>query len=176
MPELTADPLSMFHDPDEEEDEDDDEDDEQEVQEETVKDKYKDLPILEILEDPRPPLNRPVQVDANLENWRAQIRRAGVEAEEIFLEAIKEIFATEQERETSITKSMVLELNNTVHGEIASLENTIIYLAKKGRATEQDDPRIKEFNKKVVESGKKIRNHAVEIRSPLPFPILRTKT
>jgi DNA-binding transcriptional regulator GbsR (MarR family) len=120
---------------------------------------------LPIVQDERPALNRPVQVDANLENWRTQIRNAGVEAEELFLEAIQEIFTTEQEREISITKNMVLELNNTVQGEIASLENTIIYLAKKGRASEQDDPRIKEFNKKVVESGKKIRNHAVEIRS-----------
>jgi hypothetical protein len=120
---------------------------------------------LPIVQDERPTLNRPVQVDANLENWRTQIRNAGVEAEELFLEAIQEIFTTEQERETSITKNMVLELNNTVQGEIASLENTIIYLAKKGRASEQDDPRIKELHKKVVESGKKIRNHAVEIRS-----------
>jgi hypothetical protein len=123
---------------------------------------------LPIVQDERPALNRPVQVDANLENWRTQIRKAGVEAEELFLEAIQEIFTTEREREISIIKNMVLELNNTVQREIASLENTIIYLAKKGRASEQDDPRIKEFNKKVVESGKKIRNHAVEIRSQPP--------
>lgn len=160
-PEATADPLSIFADPDEEEEDDDDE---QEEEEETISAKHKNLPIADILEDPRPPLNRPVQVDANLDNWRTQIRKAGVEAEEIFLQEIQEIFATEQERETSITKNMVLELNNTVQGEIVSLENTIIHLAKKDRAPEQDDPRIKELNKKVVESGKKIRNHAVEIR------------
>jgi len=158
-PEPTVDPLSIF---DEAEDEEDEEDEEiEEEQDETASETPKELPILK---DDRPPLDRAVQVDANLENWRTQIRKAGVEAEEIFLEAIQEIFASEHERETSITKNMVLELNNTVEGEIASLENTIIYLAKKGRATEQDDPRIKEFNKKVVESGKKIRNHAVEIR------------
>ena len=116
------------------------------------------------IEPPRPPLNRAVQVDALLENWRTQIRNAGVETEEIFLDAINEIFAAEKERETSISKNMVLELNNTVDGEIASLENTILHLAKKGRGTGKDDPRLKELNEKVVASGKKIRNHAVEIR------------
>ena len=161
-PEPTVDPLSIFEDDPEEDDDDDGTDEEEE--EETVS----STRVLPIVQDERPALNRPVQVDANLENWRTQIRNAGVEAEELFLEAIQEIFTTERERETSITKNMVLELNNTVQGEIASLENTIIYLAKKGRASEQDDPRIKEFNKKVVESGKKIRNHAVEIRSQAP--------
>ena len=161
-PEPTVDPLSIFEDDPDEEDEDEDTDEEEE--EETVS----TTPVLPFVQEERPTLNRPVHVDANLENWRTQIRKAGVEAEELFLEAIQEIFTTEQERETSITKNMVLELNNTVQGEIASLENTIIYLAKKGRASQQDDPRIKEFNKKVVESGKKIRNDAVEIRSQLP--------
>ena len=109
-------------------------------------------------------MNRPVQVDALLENWRSQIRATGVETEEVFLDAVQEIFQTEKEKETSITKNMILELNNTVQSEIASLENTIIYLAKKGRASGQDDPRLKELNKNIVASGKKIRNHAVEIR------------
>ena len=59
---------------------------------------------------------------------------------------------------------MVLELNNTVDTELASLENSVMYLAKKGRANGKDDPRFKELNDKVVASGKKIRNHAVEIR------------
>ena len=119
----------------------------------------------------RPPLNRPVQVDALLENWRTQIRAAGVEMEELFLDAVQEIFETEKERETSIAKNMVLELNNTVQSEISSLENTIIHLAKKGRASGQDDPRLRELNKNVVASGKKIRNHAVEIRySPVIVP------
>ena len=112
----------------------------------------------------RPPLNRPVQVDALLEKWRTQIRAVGVETEELFLEAVQEIFQTEKERETSITKNLVLELNNTVQSEIASLENTIIYLAKKGRASGQDDPRLKQLNQNIIASGKKIRNHAVEIR------------
>ena len=117
-----------------------------------------------IIEPERPPLNRPVQVDALLENWRTQIRKAGIETEEIFIEAINEIFRTEKERETLIAKNMVLELNNTVDAELASLENSIIYLAKKGRASGKDDPRFKELSDKVVASGKKIRNHAVEIR------------
>lgn len=114
--------------------------------------------------DQRPPLDRPVQVDALLENWRTQIRKAGVKAEELFLDAINDIYSTEKERETSITKNMVLELENTVESEIASLENTIIYLAKKGRGSGQDDHRLQELNKNVVASGKEIRDHAVEIR------------
>lgn len=116
------------------------------------------------IEPERPPLNRAVQVDALLENWRTQIRKAGIETEEIFIEAVNEIFETEKEREISITTNMVLELNNTVNTELASLENHIMYLAKKGRATDKEDPRLKELNDKVVVSGKKIRNHAVEIR------------
>jgi len=120
-----------------------------------------ELPNIEL---PKPPLDRSVQVDALLENWRTQIRNAGIEAEELFIESVSEIFKTENERETSITKNMVIELNNTVESEIAYLENTIIYLAKKGRASSQDDPRLKELNKSVAASGKKIRNHAVEIR------------
>ena len=112
----------------------------------------------------RPPLNRPVQVDALLEKWRAEIRAVGVETEELFLDAVQEIFQTEKQSEISITKRMVLEFNNTVQSEIASLENTIIFLAKKGRASEKDDPRLKELNKNTVASAKKIRNHAVEIR------------
>ena len=164
-PEPTVDPLSLFDDdPEQEDDDEDEETDEDEEDDEVATSTTK---VLSVVIDERPTLNRPVQVDANLENWRTQIRKAGVEAEELYLEAIQEIFTTEQERETSITKNMVIELNNTVQGEIASLENIIIYLAKKGRVTDQDDPRIKEFNKKVVESGKKIRNHAVEIRFPI---------
>jgi hypothetical protein len=68
---------------------------------------------------------------------------------------------------------MVLELNNTIESEIASLENTIIYLAKKPKpetGKEKDDPRITELNQKIIASGKKIRNHAVEIRYPLHPP------
>jgi len=121
------------------------------------------LPISAI-QDERPTLDRPVHVDALLENWRAKIRQAGVEAEEIFLDAVEEIAATEEERETSIAENMILELENRVTGEIASLENTIIYLAKKGKASGQDDPRIKELNKAIQASGKSIRNHAVDIR------------
>lgn len=140
----------------------DEENEEEEEDEETI------VPVQEmpIIEDKRPPLNRPVQVDALLETWRTQIRNAGVKTEEIFLDAIQDIFGTEKERESSITENMILELENTVASEIASLENTIIYLAKKGRASEQDDPRLKELNKSVVASGKRIRNHAVEIRYP----------
>src|SRR5438552_1249383 len=55
------------------------------------------------VEPDRPPLNRAVQVDALLENWRSQIRKAGIKTEEIFIEAVKEIFETEKERELSIT-------------------------------------------------------------------------
>jgi hypothetical protein len=111
-----------------------------------------------------PPLNRAVQVDALLENWRTQIRNAGIESEELYLQAIKDIYATEKEREESIAKNMVLELKNTVESEIASLEGTIMYLAKKGRAEGTDDPRLKELNKEIAAAGKKIRNHAVDIR------------
>lgn len=141
---------------------------------------YADETESEILSSPtavepeRPPLNRAVQVDALLENWRTQIRKAGIETEEIFLEAINEIFETEKERETSITKNMVLELNNTVDTELASLENDIMYLAKKGRADSKDDIRFKELNDKVIASGKKIRNHAVDIRY-LPSMVLTNR-
>ena len=118
-----------------------------------------------IVEDVRPPLNRAVQVDALLENWRTQIRNAGVKAEEIFREAINQIFETEKTRETSVTKNMVLELNNTVETEIASLENEILYLATKARGEpEKRSALITELNKKITASGKKIRNHAVDIR------------
>ena len=157
-PEPTIDPLSLF---DEDPEEEEEEGQEEEASESSVPE------AMPTLKDERPPLNRPVQVDAALENWRAQIRKAGVESEEVFLKAVKDIFTTEREREASITKNMVIELNNTVQGEVASLENSIIYLAKKGRASGEDDPRIKEFNKKVIASGKKIRNHAVEIRYSL---------
>ena len=121
------------------------------------------LPISAI-QDERPTLDRPVHIDALLENWRGKLRQAGVEAEENFLDAVEEIAATEQERETSVAENMILELENRVIGEIASLKNTIIYLAKKGKASGQDDPRIKELNKAIQGSGKKIRNHAVDIR------------
>src|SRR5579859_1784065 len=63
---------------------------------------YADETESEILSSPtavepeRPPLNRAVQVDALLENWRTQIRKAGIETEEIFLEAINDIFETEK--------------------------------------------------------------------------------
>lgn len=141
---------------------------------------YADETEAEVLSSPtaiepeRPPLNRAVQVDALLENWRTQIRKAGIETEEIFIESVNEIFETEKEREISITKNMVLELNNTVNTELASLENHIMYLAKKGRATDKEDPRLKELNEKVVASGKKIRNHAVEIRFvPYSTPVNR---
>lgn len=118
----------------------------------------------EIPYDERPALNRPVQVDALLDNWRTQIRNAGVQAEEVFIAAVTEIFETEKAREEEIARNMVLELNNTVESELSSLENTVIYLAKKGKASGKDDPRYKEFNENIVASGKKIRNHAVEIR------------
>ena len=126
-----------------------------------------------IVSHERPQLDRPVQVDALLKNWRTQIRNAGIETEELFLEAVHEIFNTEKEREISMSKSMFLELQNTVESEVTSLENTIIHLAKKGHASGQDDPRLNELNKNVQASGKKIRDHAVEIRSLLlPFPML----
>lgn len=147
------------------------EDDENETVEEILSSPDPNAPV----EPPRPPLNRPVQVDALLENWRTQIRNAGMETEEMFIDAINEIFAAEKERETSISKNMVLELNNTIDSEIASLENTIIHLAKKGRGTGKDDPRLKELNDKVVASGKKIRNHAVEIRYLQHFYVLLTE-
>jgi len=118
-------------------------------------------------ENERLPLNRAVQIDALLENWRTQIRKAGVETEELFLEAIAEIFATEKEREANIAENMVLELNNTVDTALASLENGIIYLASKGRG-KKDDPRLKELNHKVTAAGKIIRDHAVDIRYSSP--------
>ena len=120
--------------------------------------------VSEIPYDERPPLNRPVHVDALLDNWRTQIRNAGIEAEEKFLSAVNEIFNTEKEREEAIARNMVLELNNTVEAEMSSLENSVIYLAKRGKASGKDDPRYKELNEKIVASGKKIRNHAVDIR------------
>jgi hypothetical protein len=61
----------------------------------------------------------------------------------------------------------VLELNNTVDTALASLENGIIYLASKGRGG-KDDPRLKELNHKVTAAGKKIRDHAVDIRYSSP--------
>jgi hypothetical protein len=118
----------------------------------------------EIPYDVRPPLNRPVQVDALLDNWRTQIRSAGVENEEVFIASVNKVFETEKGREEEIARNMVLELNNTAEAELSSLQNTVIYLAKKGKASRKDDPRYKEFNDAIVASGKKIRNHAVEIR------------
>jgi len=152
----TATPSDAFSALDEYEDDDDDAD-------ENPTGPQEPLPISAI-QDERPPLDRAVQVDALLENWRSKIRQAGVEAEEIFLDAVEEIAATEEEREISITENMISELENRITREIASLENTIIYLAKEGKAAGQDDPRIKEFNKAIQTSGKKIRNHAVDIR------------
>ena len=119
---------------------------------------------LSAMHDERPPLDRAVQVDELLDNWRSQIRKAGVKAEEDFLVAIKRIFETEKEGETSTAKNMISDFNNAVETEITSLKNTIIYLAKKGRASGQDDPRLTELNRKIAASGKKIRNHAVETR------------
>jgi hypothetical protein len=148
-------PVLALDEEDEDEDEDEDEEDEGTVG---------PMDAMPTIQDERPPLNRPVQVDALLDKWRTQIRNSGIEAEELFLDAITEIFNIEKEKESSITKKMALEFQNTVDSEIASLENTIIYLAKKGKASEQDDPRLKELNKKAAASGKKIRNHAVEIR------------
>ena len=156
-PVSSPDPVLVFDDEDEDEEEDGDEN-------EGTIDSTDAMPTIQNVQDKRPPLDRPVQVDALLDKWRTEIRNSGIEAEELFLEAINEIFNTEKEKEYSITKNMALEFQNTVDSEIVSLENTIIYLAKKGRASDQDDPRLKELNKKAVASGKKIRNHAVEIR------------
>jgi hypothetical protein len=109
-------------------------------------------------------VNRPVEVDALLENWRTQIRKAGVESEELYISAISEISETEFDRETSIAENMFVELEDVVESEIVSLEETIMYLANKGRATDKEDPRIKELNSKIAAAGKSIRNRAVEIR------------
>jgi hypothetical protein len=109
-------------------------------------------------------LNRAVHVDTLLENWRTQIRKAGVESEELYIKAVHDIFATESEREASIAENMLMELEDVVETQIASLENTIMYLANKGRAQGKDDPRITELNEKVKTSGKVIRDRAVEIR------------
>lgn len=150
-PTPTVDPLDEFVkelDPDAEDEDDQDDQDEED-----------DIPY-----DVRPSLNRPVQVDALLDNWRTQIRNAGVKAEEVFLASIKKIFETEKVREEEISRNMVLELNNTAESELASLENTIIHLAKKGKASGKDDPRYKELNDAIIAAGKKIRNHAVDIR------------
>jgi hypothetical protein len=109
-------------------------------------------------------VNRPVEVDALLENWRTQIRKAGIESEELYISAISEISETEFDRETSIVENMFVELEDVVESEISSLEEIIMYLANKGRATDKEDPRIKELNNKVAAAGKNIRNRAVEIR------------
>ena len=146
------------------------------LQEYKDEDEIVESPAPDVVEDVRPPLDRAVQVDALLENWRARIRNAGIKAEEIFLEAIKEIFETEKEKEASIAKNTVLELNNTVETEIASLENEILYLATKGRGeTDMNDALIKELNKKITAAGKRIRNHAVEIRYIISSPSLNKK-
>ena len=116
----------------------------------------------------RPILDRPVQVDALLDHWRAEIRKAGITEEEQYLAAVQEIFSTEKEREGVVAKNMILELNNTVESELISLQNSIIYLAKKGKATEREDPRFVEFIDKIAISRKKIRNQAVEIRYESP--------
>src|ERR1700734_2503708 len=60
------------------------EDEEDETVEEILSSPDPNVPV----EPPRPPLNRAVQVDALLENWRTQIRNAGMETEEIFIDAI----------------------------------------------------------------------------------------
>lgn len=140
------------HEPDDgaDDDDDDEDDDEEDKTQPTI--------------NPELPLDRPVQVDALLEKWQSEIRKAGIDAEEQFLSEVAEIFKTERPREESITEKMVLELSGDIETELASLESTIIHLVKKGRASETDDPRIKEINKKISASGKKIRNHAVEIR------------
>jgi hypothetical protein len=128
-----------------------------------------DEPIpISAIQDERPPLDRAVQVDALLETWRTKIREAGVQSEEIFIDAVEVIAETEQEREKSITETMILELENQVTEEIASLKNTIIYLAKKSKAEDNDDSRVKDLNKAIQTSGKKIRNHAVDIRYSRP--------
>jgi hypothetical protein len=125
-----------------------------------------------IIKDERPALNRPVQVDALLTTWRTSIRNAGMKAEEEFIAAVHDIFRTEKERENVVIRNMLLELNNTIQTELISLRNTIMHLAKKGKATEKNDPRLQEFNDKLIASRKKIRNHAVEIRSAIPLPCL----
>jgi hypothetical protein len=134
---------------------------------------YSPEPVAEEEEKPEVPaaeqsinraVNRAVQVDALLENWRVQIRKAGVESEELYIAAINDIFVTESDREESIADNMLLELEDVVDSAIASLENTIMRLADKGRATGDDDPRLKELNEKVSSAGKTIRNRAVEIR------------
>lgn len=151
--------------------------DEYEDEEDNEPSPANDEPIpISAIQDDRPPLDRAVQVDALLETWRAKIREAGIQSEEIFLDAVEEIAATEQEREKSITENMILELENQVTGEIASLENTIIYLAKKGKAEDKDDSRIKDLNKAIQTSGKKIRNHAVDIRYLAPYSQLMAGT
>lgn len=147
------------------EDEDDEEDNEEE--EEESEEHEEEIPQSEPSDTTtsvNPPLDRPVQVDALLDKWRTKIRKGGVETEETFVQAVHEIFETEHEKETSITKNMVLELENIIESEIASLENTIIFLAKKGRALGNEDPRLKKLSKGITASGKKIRDHAVEIR------------
>jgi hypothetical protein len=148
----------------EDDDEDEDEDEGEGASEGEGEGTINPMEPMPTIQDKRPPLDRPVQVDALLDKWRTQIRNSGIEAEELFLDAINEIFNIEKDKEDTITKNMALEFQDTVDSEIASLENTIINLAKKGKASDQDDPRLKELNKKAVASGKKIRNHAVEIR------------
>jgi len=123
-------------------------------------------PLPTIIKDERPPLNRPVQVDDLLNTWRTRIRNTGMKVEEEFISAVQDAFHTEKERESVICRNMFSELNNTIEGGLISLKNTIMYLAKKGKATKKNDPRLNEFNDALIESRIKIRNRAVELRSP----------